>query len=229
MEYYSNQTPLEALIEFLEDENAFARIPDSKKTITDITYLKENSLVEVTIVSEECSSLSVSKEVFTEEEFLEKFDIDRLTLHIRTIRNRGTIKSYREITYEVVQEDDACCNPRDNDNIGTMDCYHRNYDFPNESKMSSEELCEYLKREDVISIPIYMYEHSGIAISTKPFGCQWDSGQLGWIHTTKENALRECPSIEVAKKIMESEVKTWGCYVEGEVYQYRIFKNGVTL
>jgi len=38
------------------------------------------------------------------------------------------------------------------------------------------------KSENLAAIlPVYLYDHSGLRMSTEPFGCEWDSGQLGWI------------------------------------------------
>ena len=44
--------------------------------------------------------------------------------------------------------------------------------------------------EKFIAFPLYLYDHSGITISTKPFGCRWDSGQVGYIYTTKKEICK---------------------------------------
>lgn len=37
-----------------------------------------------------------------------------------------------------------------------------------------------------VILPLYLYDHSGITISTGPFSCPWDSGQVGWIYAPKD-------------------------------------------
>ena len=41
-----------------------------------------------------------------------------------------------------------------------------------------------------VLMPVYAYIHSGMTISTEPFSCPWDSGQLGFAIVTKQ-AIRE--------------------------------------
>lgn len=39
----------------------------------------------------------------------------------------------------------------------------------------------------VVILPVYMYDHGDLAFSTSPFTCPWDSGQVGFIFTTRED------------------------------------------
>jgi hypothetical protein len=78
-----------------------------------------------------------------------------------------------------------------------------------------------------IVLPLYMYEHSGVSISTTPFSCKWDSGQLGYIFCTKEKALEEFGGKKVTKKIRErcfsnfvAEVESYDTWQKGEVYGF---------
>jgi hypothetical protein len=81
-------------------------------------------------------------------------------------------------------------SPRSWDNLGTMVCAHRSCDLPQESGYTTdsagyEELMASLsssKRCGCIVLPVYMYDHSGTALSTTPFSCRWDSGQVGYIY-----------------------------------------------
>jgi hypothetical protein len=74
-----------------------------------------------------------------------------------------------------------------------------------------------------------MYDHSGITISTKPFGCRWDSGQIGFIFTTREK-VKEYLGIsritekakEKISKILVGEVSTYDQYLRGDIYFYEI-------
>jgi hypothetical protein len=76
---------------------------------------------------------------------------------------------------------------------------------------------------------VYGYSHGGLAISTSPFQCNWDSGVLGFAIVTKEK-LREEHSIKnVTKKyrvkaelVVEGEVETLNQYINGDVYGFEI-------
>jgi hypothetical protein len=76
---------------------------------------------------------------------------------------------------------------------------------------------------------LYLYDHSGISISTSPFSCRWDSGQIGFVLVSKKQALEEYGGVRVSSKtkvkiesVVEAEVKTYTQYVEGEVYGFQI-------
>ena len=76
-----------------------------------------------------------------------------------------------------------------------------------------------------------MYEHSGITIKTTPFGCRWDSGQVGWIFISKKKVRKEYSVKRINKKLKEriteyliGEVKTYDQYLTGDIYGYEISK-----
>ena len=94
----------------------------------------------------------------------------------------------------------------------------------------SDEVKNYLEViffEKFIALPVYKYEHSGISISTSPFGCRFDSGQIGYIYTTKA-VIRDTMMIskvtkkDVEKAIasMEAEIKYFNEYIQGENFGY---------
>ena len=71
--------------------------------------------------------------------------------------------------------------------------------------------------------PLYMYAHSGVALSLSrgyPFNCPWDSGQVGFVrvHKTKVGFETE----EEARKAAESHVECWNQYLSGDVWGYVI-------
>lgn len=80
-----------------------------------------------------------------------------------------------------------------------------------------------------IGKPLYKYEHGNVALATTPFNCRWDSGQIGYLYTTKE-AIRENWSIKrVTEKykaraldILEGELDTFEVWCRGEVYGFSI-------
>lgn len=167
---------------------------------------------------------------------------------------------YRGEKIEIYQDENAQ-DPRSWDNLGTMACWHRRYNLGDEQPKSSPleylagiaEMDEVLYDEDsekvsmdkvlakleseMVIIPLYLYDHSGITMSTSPFSCKWDSGQVGWIYCTLEGArknwqlpdaqwdtkldgkwtagrtLRQC-----TEDVLRGEVKTYDQYLRGDVY-----------
>ena len=83
--------------------------------------------------------------------------------------------------------------------------------------------------EEYIALPIYMYEHSMITLSTTPFSCRWDSGKYGYIYMTKEEVREEYGVKRISKKTRElvldrlrAEIQELDYYVSGRVYGFRI-------
>jgi hypothetical protein len=73
-----------------------------------------------------------------------------------------------------------------------------------------------------VCLPVYMYEHSGIALDVEPFHCRWDSGQVGFIFVSKSklrdkyNVKRLTKSIvEKAKSVLIAEVAEYNDYLQG--------------
>lgn len=143
--------------------------------------------------------------------------------------------NYKGLKIRIVNDIDAC-NPREEwDNLGTMVCFHRRYELGDKNEFNSpEEFKNFLKREEknIVVLPLYLYDHSGITMKTSPFSCNWDSGQVGCIFVKKEK-VREWYGVKtITKKVREkviehlnSEVKTYDNYLTGEVYGYIIEDN----
>jgi hypothetical protein len=138
-----------------------------------------------------------------------------------------------------VDYDDFAENPREWDNLGKMVCFHKRYSLGDKTNFKSndynsfDELKKDIIRREKISVilPLYMYDHSGITISTSPFSCPWDSGQIGFTYITKEDAKKEfgckiiTPKIkEKLIKILNNEIETYDQFVRGEIYSYIIEK-----
>ena len=113
-------------------------------------------------------------------------------------------------------------SPREWDNVGKMICFHKNYIIGDKHDYNSpDDLKEFLKdnEKEIFFLPIYAYEHGNITISTKPYSCRWDSGQIGVIYAyrdeLKKHGYKTDDEIEYA---LNNEVKTfddWGncnCY-----------------
>lgn len=133
--------------------------------------------------------------------------------------------------------DSSTDSPRDWDNLGKMICFHGRYDLGDKHNYNADDYSGWEEMEKAIIkeenpaviLPLYLYDHSGISISTSPFSCRWDSGQIGFVLVSKKQALEEFGGkIVTAKlkerieKILEGEVETYTQYVEGEVYGFEI-------
>ncbi len=135
-----------------------------------------------------------------------------------------TIKTKRFIADIYI--DDMPYSPREDDNLGTLIAFHSRYDLSDDDNWTKEELIEHVAKEDVLSLPVYMYEHSGVALSTSAFSCSWDSGQVGYIFVSYEDIIKEYGKldIETATKVLEYEIEEYSQYINGEVYGYKVYR-----
>jgi len=129
-------------------------------------------------------------------------------------------------------------SPRAWDNLGTMLCFHNRYTLGDKNPAYTykdqsgwQELADKLIKEQhaAVILPLYLYDHSGITMSTGAFTCPWDSGQVGFIYVTREKLLKEYGGLRVsqsmvdkATKCLEGEVETYDHYLRGDVYGYTI-------
>lgn len=81
--------------------------------------------------------------------------------------------------------------------------------------------------KNVFILPLYLYDHSGITMNTSGFNCPWDSGQVGFIYTTREEARKWFGWKRITKareakieKYLKSDVATYDQYLTGEIYGY---------
>jgi hypothetical protein len=82
--------------------------------------------------------------------------------------------------------------------------------------------------EPCLVLPVYAYVHGGATISTAPFSCSFDSGLSGAAYMTYKNIMHEFGAINEealawAKAYLESVVKEFDCYIQGEAYTYSIY------
>lgn len=96
----------------------------------------------------------------------------------------------------------------------------------------TDEVREHLQSkffDRYIALPVYKYEHSRVAYNTTGFNCRWDSGQVGYIYLTKEDArknrglVRPSPQKrQWALDILKSEVKAFSQWANGEIYGFTV-------
>jgi len=84
-----------------------------------------------------------------------------------------------------------------------------------------DELIKKAVRTGYVILPLYLYDHSGITMSTGPFGCIFDSGQVGWIVCDNETIKREWDGDrELAEEYLRSQVEVYDDYLTGNVYGF---------
>lgn len=78
-----------------------------------------------------------------------------------------------------------------------------------------------LDRRKWQAFPVYMYAHSGIALSTSPYSDPWDSGRLGTLLLKKSNFPPKTRQKSAFLILQE-----WADYANGETYGFIILKDG---
>lgn len=147
-----------------------------------------------------------------------------------------------DVSLKIYTDEDPM-SPRDWDTLSTMICFHKRYTLGDDHNYVCndysdwEELRKAIEKDNNVAIifPLYMYDHSGITISTSleyPYNDRWDAGQIGWVFVTKEQIRKEysvkritLKIIERAKKCIISEVNVYDEYLRGDVYGFVLEKN----
>lgn len=128
-------------------------------------------------------------------------------------------------------------SPREWDNLGTFYTSHLNY-------RPEEDFYRHFEREEVfdenrdfldsfkkkyIALKIYLYDHSGLTISSGPFSCPWDSGLFGMVAVSIEKVKKEYgwKKITAARRrkiegYLQREIDIYDQYLRGEVYGFQI-------
>jgi len=132
--------------------------------------------------------------------------------------------NYKGVTIKINHDDDPALNPRHDDNFSTIVDRTTKYGLSDAGSLLDKS--EVVEGRGVI-LPLYIYDHGGITISTSPFGCQWDSGLIGYVYATEETMKKEFGVEELtiehrktAMRIMRAEVEVYDKYLRGEVYWY---------
>lgn len=77
---------------------------------------------------------------------------------------------------------------------------------------------------------IYLYDHSGITISTDPFNDPWDSGVVGIVYITKQTAYENLVNVDeiswydLASQQIETEVDIYDQWLTGDIYGFSLEK-----
>ena len=157
----------------------------------------------------------------------------------------------------VIEQDEFSEDPREWENLGTMLCCNRNYQLGdcNSNKETLEQLAELcrkygktdeeidemdfreeiqflLEQDDICGLPLYITDHSGLSMQTYRFDA-WDSSFVGLIFIDKQTFFDgtcrkdDCDWKAEAKKRLESEIKTYSQFLEGDVQQYTLYEETI--
>lgn len=144
-----------------------------------------------------------------------------------------------------VQQDECPMNPRtDMEPIGTLCVLPNKYSHLGDNE---EFLSEWngLQMQSVYGLPIleqakhyarevcgvvgelaicevYGYSHGSLVLSTTPFSCRFDSGLFGFIFAQVEEGQTE----EQVLGWLQEEIDTYSAYLQGDVYEWAIEKDG---
>lgn len=87
-----------------------------------------------------------------------------------------------------------------------------------------------------VVLPLYIYDHSGVTMSTSTFSCPWDSGWVGFIYVSYAEAEKQYgyPEMKLPRhspekyqrivEALKSEVETYDQFLTGEVYGFTVEK-----
>lgn len=129
------------------------------------------------------------------------------------MHNKGDVYAY------LIRDEDAL-NPFENwDTLGTLVTWHPSYTFGGENGQEiygePSELEGRLKEEKLVYLPVYLFDHSGLTVSTQPFSCPWDSMQIGYIYVSQKDWDAEYKDVKGSKeKLTEMAHATLRCEIE---------------
>lgn len=133
-------------------------------------------------------------------------------------------------TVKVFYDPDPINPQKDYDNLTTIAHWHRRYDLGLKlpEQCTADEIITVGKDngDPVLAIlPLYLYEHSGISISTGPFSCSFDSCQVGWAFVLQsQSKLMGCEDYnrEQYEEAIRGDIETYDNYLTGQVFGYQV-------
>ncbi len=134
-----------------------------------------------------------------------------------TIKRKG-------YTLEITQAEMADPRKYNDMLLGKMICFHRRYklgdDHDFDEPYQLQQYFENNKHDIYCVLPLYLYDHSGITMSTSPFNDPWDSGQVGYMYCTKkdveESGLNPETDYAEVEEMLKEEVKEYDKWLTGD-------------
>ncbi len=150
------------------------------------------------------------------------------------MRTQDALRTFRHAGRQVeIHQDVDAESPRDMfDNLSTLVGWHRRTTVGDKKvePCTEKELRAQVRAEGdtVLAIlPLHLYEHGGMSVSTGAYSDTFDSGQVGWAYVTRSRAKRMgCTGRKYGKawleKAIRSEVRDYDSYLTGAVYGFII-------
>lgn len=128
--------------------------------------------------------------------------------------------------------DEHAQSPRESqENLGTMIYAHRRYCLGDE-RINEGSFEEYLHArglspDKVVSLPLYLYDHSGLALSTTDFSDPWDSGCVGAIFVSHDQIRQEYGNLDQStldkvEGVLRAEVEEMHDFLAGNSFGMRL-------
>ena len=151
-------------------------------------------------------------------------------------------EEYKGYTISIEHDNDPE-NPRDFCDYSTFALFHKRYSLGDPVSRHGIRTDDYSgwadmeagimrKHPKCVILPVYLYDHSGLTMSTTPFHCPWDSGQVGYAFVPRDKACEWLGKKYLTKKgraVVEkwlvNEVRISSLYCNGEVYGFSISKD----
>lgn len=139
-------------------------------------------------------------------------------------------EAYNGMSIKIFQDESAESPREQNDNLGRMVYWHKRHVIGDVDGSK-----EYGRPQDFIAslpkgtvvLPVFLLDHSGLALRTESFNDPWDSGQVGYIYALPDEIRKEYDVRHITSKIAErvkgvlrAEVSELGRWINGEVYGY---------
>jgi hypothetical protein len=150
---------------------------------------------------------------------------------------------YKGYTINIVPDSDPE-SPRSWDNLGTMVCFHKNYDLGDKHEFKSndynnwKEVAKGIEEKEgaVIIFPLYLYDHSGLRMKIGSFQgllpqghAEFDTMQVGYIYCSHKKACKEFDKKRVSKSViakvaelLKQEVDRYDTYLAGGIVGFTV-------
>lgn len=133
----------------------------------------------------------------------------------------------KKVRLEIYQ-DIYPADPREEDNLGKMICWHSRYKLGDSHEFTQpSDFKKNVTEEDNLILPLFLYDHSGISMSTVqtyPYDDQWDAGQVGWIYVSKAKAKEEDLTEDQAYALLKIEVARYNDFLTGNVWSFSLVR-----
>lgn len=141
----------------------------------------------------------------------------------------------------ILPDDGWDMDPRvEHDNLGIMICFHGRHSLGDQHDYSSQDFTGWddlerhliRKEKACLTLPLWLYDHSGLRIQVGRYtgpDAQWDSGQVGFIYTTKEMIRRNWGIRNVTKEYLKkaeevlcAEVSIYDSFISGDICRFEV-------